>query len=244
MRPLIGITPDTISYDSPSQRLMKYGQSHSYSDAISEAGGIPVILPISKNIERTRETFNCLDAVLFAGGNDVHPRWYGQSIRHARNFDAARDRFEMDLMSLSLSNKKPVLGICRGMQLLNVHRGGTLHQDILSEVPGANNHNGYIREPGVDLLTHEITIEQHSQLGRILGVTALQANTYHHQAVNKIGSELRVSAHADDGLIEAIEMPDEEFVIGVQPHPESFRLVEPRWRRLFSAFVLAASAHH
>lgn len=238
MKPLIGITADTIREQPPSERLMKYGQSYTYSDAILAAGGVPIILPVTKNIEQVRDVSILLDGIVFAGGNDVHPKLYGHEITGARNIDLARDQHELRLLGNALSSRKPVLAICRGLQLLNVAMGGTLYQDIATDVPEAINHNGYKRNEGVDILLHDLDIERGSRLARILGTTAIQSNSFHHQAIDALAPSLHATAWAPDGIIEAVETDNDHFLIGIQAHPESIPTrIEPRWRKLFKAFV-------
>lgn len=238
MKPVIGITADTLHSEPSSERLLKYGQSYTYSDAVIAAGGIPVILPITKSIEQVRDISLVVDGYIFAGGNDVHPKLYGQDINGARSIDLARDNHEIRTLGNAFNSQKPVLAICRGMQLLNVALGGTLYQDIEENVPDAINHNGYKRDPGVDVLLHDIDIERGSKLAKILGTTALQANSFHHQAIDRLAPGLRATAWSSDGIIEAVEAEGNQFMIGVQSHPESLSSkIEPRWRRLFNAFV-------
>lgn len=242
MRPLIGITADRFnSTGERSEYPFKYGQSHTYSDAIFQAGGVPVILPMASSLREARELTEAVDGILFAGGSDINPRLYGQEITGARGINTARDEHELRLMDCAYELLLPTLAICRGMQLLNVHRGGTLHQDILSDVPGAMDHDGHAPQLGMDRLIHEIHIDQKSKLAKILGSTAMRANSFHHQAVDTPGKNLVASAWSDDGIVEAIESSDKAFVIGVQSHPEALvDTVEPSWRALFTSFVAAA----
>ncbi len=242
MRPLIGITSGTLRNKEHPEYPVKYGQAYTYSDAIIQAGGIPFILPIADSEEKRSDMLGCLDGILFSGGNDVSPSCYGQQVRHARDLDFLRDEHESKLMRASLNQKIPILAICRGMQMLNVVYGGTLYQDILQEASGATNHDGHNQESGLVGISHNIAVVERTKLSKIIGAKSLQANSFHHQAVDRIGDGLIVSARADDGIIEGIEAPQEEFVIGVQAHPEEL-VADPksRWNRLFRAFVKASS---
>jgi putative glutamine amidotransferase len=242
MKPLIGITGAAYYNRDHPYEPISYGQIYQYSDAISKAGGVPVILPIAKNKQETKEIFERLNGILFAGGNDIAPGRYGEEIRTAYDIDEQRDKHEFELMRLALESHIPVLAICRGMQLLNVFRGGTLYQDISQEIPSAKNHIGYVdvsHDPAY--LTHTLTIMPDSQLSKILGKTEIKSNSRHHQAVKEVGKGLIVNAYSEDGIIEGIEDGNEKFVIGVEPHPESLvEKAQPQWKPLFDAFVAAA----
>jgi putative glutamine amidotransferase len=241
MKPLIGITAGTI-YKKDPESPFAYGQSHTYVEAVSTSGGIPVIIPVLKSPDEAREIFARLDGILFAGGNDLTPAMYGQQNRDAIVLDESRDKHEAILMQMALDAHMPILAICRGMQLLNVVRGGTLYQDILKEVPGAENHNGDIKEENVEILLHDLSIMPESALAQILKTTAIRSNTFHHQAVNVVGEGLIVNAKAHDGIIEGVEDMKNGYIIAVQPHPESiFSDVEPQWKLLFESFVTASA---
>lgn len=203
MKPLIGITTGTIYNEERAGAGYKYGQSHTYVDAVRMAGGVPVLIPIALSAQETREVFERLDGIVFSGGNDVTPGIYHAEQTHARNIDAPRDTHEVELMKLALAANKPVLAICRGMQLLNVVRGGTLYQDISEEVPQAMNHDGHhpdVTEPPFTRSPWCLTVTS-----LVLGATQVNANSYHHQAVKDLGDGLVVSARSEDGMIEGIE---------------------------------------
>lgn len=240
MKPLIGITTGTIYNEERAGAGYKYGQSHTYVDAVRMAGGVPVLIPIALSAQETREVFERLDGIVFSGGNDVTPGIYHAEQTHARNIDAPRDTHEVELMKLALAANKPVLAICRGMQLLNVVRGGTLYQDISEEVPQAMNHDGHhpdVTEP----IVHTLTVVPDSNLAAVLGATQVNANSYHHQAVKDLGDGLVVSARSEDGMIEGIEDMRHGYVMGLQTHPESLAFRgDERWRRLFESFVRAS----
>lgn len=242
MKPLIGITADILVSKDKPHFLARYGQAFSYSDAVILAGGIPVIIPISKTGDDASEVLARLDGILFAGGNDISPSLYGQGTRDAPDVDNTRDEHEVRLMNLALELHMPMLLVCRGMQMFNALRGGTLYQDIVKEIPEAINHNGFKRDPGADQLLHMLTIEPESELAKILGTTTIQSNTFHHQAIKDVGAGLVVTATTEDGIIEAIEDMSQGYLIGVQAHPESLvQQVELGWRPLFESFIAAAS---
>lgn len=240
MKPLIGITAGTIHTSERAGAVYKYGQAHTYVDAVRMAGGVPILIPVALSAQETREVFDRLDGIVFSGGNDVTPGIYHAEQTHARNIDAPRDTHEVELMKLALAANKPVLAICRGMQLLNVVRGGTLYQDISAEVPQAMNHDGHhpdVTEP----IVHTLTVVPNSNLAAVLGSTQVNANSYHHQAVKDLGDGLVVSARSEDGIIEGIEDMRHGYVMGLQTHPESLAARgDERWRRLFESFVRAS----
>lgn len=245
MKPLIGVTAGTIlNYHRPHAPFT-YGQMHTYTEAIEAAGGIPVILPISKNPEMIERLIERLDGIVFAGGEDVAPERYGQVPTYAGDIDVSRDEFETRLMQAALAQDMPVLAICRGMQLLNVVRGGTLYQDIATELPEAHQHDGDLIAKDVTYIAHQLEIDEKSALAGILGVTTVGTNAHHHQAIDQIGSGLTVSARTGDGIIEAVEDMTSGYVVGVQSHPESLeRQVMPIWQKLFVSFVIAAQTYH
>lgn len=241
MKPLIGITTGTIQTEEKASAMFKYGQSHTYVDAITQAGGIPVLIPIALSRDATYEVFERLDGIVFSGGNDLEPGLYNKEVTRAHDLDAPRDTHEVELMKMALAAHKPVLGICRGMQLLNVVRGGSLYQDIIEEVPNAKNHDGHHKDL-TGPLVHNLAIIPDSNLAKILGTVEIQSNSYHHQAVKDVGEGLIVSAHAEDGIIEGIEDMREGYVMAVQPHPESTKIAnKSEWNRLFESFITAAS---
>ena len=241
MKPLIGITTGTIHTEERAGATYKYGQSYTYVEAIAQAGGIPVLIPIASSRMATQEVFERLDGILFSGGNDLEPGLYNQETTHALAIDAPRDTHEVELMKMALAAHKPVLAICRGMQLLNVVRGGSLYQDIVKEVPGAKNHDGHHKDQ-VELLIHALEISSDSKLAQMLGAENIASNSYHHQAVNEVGKGLVVNARADDGIIEGIEDMSESFVMGLQPHPESLATKgNSEWQNVFKSFVEAST---
>ena len=242
MKPLIGITAGTIQTAEKAGAGFKYGQGHTYVDAVRMAGGIPVIIPIALSAEETRDVFERLDGIVFSGGNDLEPGLYSHETLHAQDIDAPRDTHEVELMKLALTTHKPILAICRGMQLLNVVRGGTLYQDIIEEVPGAQNHDGHHKDQ-TGPLVHVLDVDPESQLANILGTVKVQSNSYHHQAVKNVGQGLRVNAKTSDGIIEGLEDMSQGYIIAVQAHPESLASRgREEWQHLFESFVTASSA--
>lgn len=243
MQPLIGITAgETINHLYPHAPIVQ-GQSYTYIDAVVRAGGAPIILPLTKDKKVLRRLYDQCQGILFSGGNDLDPSLYGeQPTEETTDFSTKRDQQEMQLLEWALEDNKPVLAICRGMQLLNVAHGGSLYQDIPTELPAAGNHNIASEKKRESRIVHMLHIKPGSKLAGIVGVSELGANAYHHQAVKKLGADLVATAWAEDDMIEAIEMPGRRFVIGIQSHPESLEAaIEPRWQQLFKSFIEASS---
>jgi putative glutamine amidotransferase len=235
--PLIGIPGrhDQSSHGSPV-----LAQSRTYVEAVAIAGGAPVLIPLNLDEGALRAIYERLDGLLLAGGVDVHPRHYGEAVHEkCGEIDEARDAVELTLTRWALVEGLPFLAICRGIQVLNVAAGGTLYQDIASQVPGSLKHDYWPDYPR-NLLPHQVTVHNDSHLAAILGGTRVAVNSLHHQAVKDLAPRFRIVARADDGLIEAIEGHDHPFALGVQWHPEELVEDAPPTRRLFEEFVSAA----
>ena len=214
-----------------------------YRQAVLHVGGSPRILEPSAGVD---EAFSGLDGLLLAGGDDVAPSLYGEAA-HGTIVEAepGRDEFEIALVRRARAHQMPIFAICRGIQVLNVACGGTLVQDIPSQVPGALTHVLAVPPNQSFSLAHEIWIEKDSLLSRLMRerlneADTCEVNSRHHQAVNVVAAGFRVAATAPDGVIEAIEDPAARFCLGVQWHPENFwRTGE--FRPLFEGFLEAAS---
>ena len=212
---------------------------HDYEESVRRAGGEPRVLDVTA--AAGEELMTGADGLLLTGGGDLDPALYGEP-RHA-TFDAAepgRDAFEMDLVRRALDADVPVFAICRGIQVLNVARGGTLVQDIPDEMPGSVVHS--VREPSF-AIAHDVWISSGTLLERLMrerleGDTCA-VNSRHHQAIKAVGDGLVVSATAPDGVIEAVEDPTRRFCLGVQWHPENFYRTG-EFRALFEGFIEAA----
>ncbi len=219
-----------------------HGNVIDYLHAIEAAGGAPLLIHITTNDDVLERLYQQIDGVLLAGGEDIDPVCYGAP-RHPKlgNPDPVQDDIEMKLTRWALRDGKPVLAICRGIQLLNVALGGTLYQDIPSEVEGALNHNESTDREDMTYLAHPISIESNSRLADLFGATEALVNTLHHQALRDVAPALRVTARAPDGIIEAVEAVTPEWVVGVQCHPEMlWNQRDSRWARVFQGFVEAA----
>ena len=232
-RPVIGITsayyPDRDQVRLPS----------AYAVAIGEAGGTPVILPVIEDGALIDEYVRRLDGLVLSGGDDVPPAAYGEA-PHAttRTLSPRRHGFEAAMVRAWLGTGKPILGVCRGLQQINVVRGGTLVQDIPTQVGGGVVHR---RPPGGGDATHAVTLEPGTRLRALLGRERLEVNSSHHQAAKDVGAGLRVAARSGDGVIEALEFTDGRFGLLVQWHPE--RMADARHRQaIYGAFVRACRA--
>lgn len=219
-----------------------YGNVIDYLQAVEAAGGAPVLIHLTTNDDVLDRLYRQIDGLLLAGGEDIDPAFYGAP-RHPQlgNPDPAQDDVEIKLTRRAIQDGKPILAICRGIQLLNVALGGTLYQDIPSEIPGALNHNESTDRQDMRHLAHPIVIDPDSRLAHLLGTTETMVNTLHHQALRDVAPTLRVTAHAPDDIIEAVEAETSAWVVGVQCHPEMlWDGADQRWARVFQAFVQAA----
>jgi putative glutamine amidotransferase len=234
MRPVIGI-PCQADFRAGSQRPI-YGNNRTYVHAVESAGGLPILIPMLDDLSELQELLPRLDGILFSGGLDLQSSLYGAQPHPAEDeADPQLDQFEMAIASWALEEDIPVLGVCRGMQMLNVLSGGTLYQDIPSQYPTTLNHSR--RDMPRTALTHCVTLEAGSQIERILGTHQFSVNSLHHQAVKKPGQGVRISGRSEDGIAEFLEMPAKRFVIGIQGHPEELYSTVPIFARLFQAFV-------
>jgi Predicted glutamine amidotransferases len=211
-----------------------------------QAGGAPLLIPPLLDAATLRTIYERLDGVLLAGGGDIAPNHYGdQPHERLGTIDPPRDLTELRLARWAAAEGKPLLGICRGVHLINVSFGGSLYQDIPSQIDTTIDHNLSYTHEDWTFLAHSITIAADSRLARMLGTTHLMINSLHHQAVRRVATGLRAVAWAPDGVIEALESEGPTFIIGVQCHPEALQAtVDPRWQHLFAAFVQSCGDHH
>jgi putative glutamine amidotransferase len=244
-RPIIGITTQTLEA-IPDQLPRCWVMSQRYVHVLSGAGAIPWVIPLLEHDEATlRGIYESLAGLFLPGGVDIDPAAYGEARGAAcGRTDPARDWTELLLTRWALADRKPVLAVCRGAQLLNVAVGGTLYQDVESQHPTAIKHDQFpTGGRRRDDVSHDVRIVPESRLGRLLETEVLPVNSMHHQGIARLAPGLTAVATAADGLIEGVEVSDERFVLGVQWHPEDLVDVDPRMRRLFAAFIAAASRH-
>lgn len=211
-----------------------------YLDAIVMAGGQPVLLPMTNRPEFIRQNLDMCDGILFSGGADLDAATYGEE--HKSQFAPVklRDEFELELMRLCLEEDKPFFAICRGMQVLNVLKGGSLYQDIPTELPGKLEHVKLTDDQEFVDVRHTVFVEDNTLLKDILNTDTLSVNTIHHQAIKKVGDELIVNSVCEDGIIEGIELTNKKFALGVQWHPERMAATDEKSFALFKAFIESA----
>ena len=238
--PLIGIS-GSINSGETSQILPRC-----YAKAILAAGGIPVLLSNDMDDAMLQASLDRLDGILFSGGSDVDPNRYGEWPSLALGeVTPMRDDFEQRLINAAVARKMPVLGICRGIQIMNVGLGGSLWQDLPSQFrteDGCQPMQHSQKAPDAHH-SHEVIVEPGSRLAEILGCTRLWVNTFHHQAVKAPAPGLQVAAHATDGVIEAIVHEELPYYVGVQWHPERYFDTDEHAAALFRSFVEAAAAY-
>jgi putative glutamine amidotransferase len=235
--PLIGIT----TFRSLSRNnFPTIGVNEAYVQAVWQAGGTPVLIPLGLPEERLGEMLTHLDGILFTGGGDVHPERYGEQPHPLVNsVDEDRDRVEITLFHAAYERKIPFLGICRGLQVINVALGGSLYEDLLTQHPNSLKHDRFPAE-APDYLAHPVEVERGTRLANILGANRVDVNSMHHQSIRHLAAGLRAIAHAPDGVIEAIQVEDYPFGVAVQWHPEWLQ-AHLAMRALFSEFVRATS---
>ncbi len=243
MKALIGITCGTFRDRDWCPPI--HGHRQTYIDAVVNAGGAPFLFPLIEDEAVLRALYDRLDGVLLAGGNDVDPQHYGEEpLPQLGKVDELRDRVEMQLARWATAEGKPVLGICRGMQVLNVALGGSLYQDIGTQLTQAIVHDSSFTCENWAHMAHDLHIEPNSKLGRLFGPGAFPTNSLHHQSLKLIAPGLQAVGWAPDGVVELIEGDDERFIVGVQCHPEALQAeADPRWRALFEAFVESCRVH-
>lgn len=243
MRPVIGITCNYL-YESSAlfaNGLGVRGQewqllADDYITAVEQAGGLPVIIPIYNDHSAAVEMLSHIDGIIFSGGNDLDPNLYYQFPQEEiGNIDSKRDGQDIELARKVITETHlSVLGICRGIQVMNVAMGGTLHQHLPGSGYNCHSLTMYRRTD----VTHSVSVTPGSRLCSIFGGEILHVNSFHHQAVNSVASSFRPVAISLDGVIEAIESIDlDRFVVGVQWHPEMLSSNDEMSRRLLSAFV-------
>ncbi len=224
-KPIIGITP---SFYSVSKRFVL---NLEYVESVKEAGGIPFIIPyIDNSVNDVKKILSKIDGLLLAGGGDVLPKFFREEPESVKIVVPERDRFEIKITRECYKNKIPILGICRGCQVMNVAMGGSLIQDIKTGIQHYQTAPG--REP-----THTIFIEKNSILYKVFKKQKIMVNSFHHQAIKKLGKYLKTTAKSKDGIIEAIEVKNHPFFVGVQFHIEYLWKKNRRFLNLFKFFI-------
>ncbi len=215
---------------------------------VEAAGGVPVLFPYSDSEEAIQSLLDLVGGLILTGGRDVDPRFYHESPHpKLQETEPLRDPIELQLIREALKRDMPILGICRGIQTLNVAAGGTLFQDIASFVSTEINHaNAWesALNPDNPQEHHPIRIDTPSRLFELIGVESVMVNSYHHQAISNVAPGFQVTARAPDGIIEAMESRLHTCVLGLQCHIELLWQKNARWFEVYKAFVNASSRYH
>ncbi|SRR5579884_208543 len=236
MRPLVGI-PCHAGVGAESERPIFYN-NRAYVHAVERAGGVPILIPILDDLNGLHTLLPRLDGLLLSGGIDVDPRYY-QEEPHPKlgRTNPKLDEMELALARWAVREDIPTLGICRGMQLLNVALGGSLYQDLQAQYPDSLKHPNW--ELPRNHIAHTITVEPGSRMATLLGETQIPSNSLHHQGVKKAGKGVTISGRSADGVAELLEVSGPTFMVAAQCHPEELFSEIPAWARLFKAFILA-----
>lgn len=249
MKPVILITSYYVSKEEanrkravPDVKQDAGGFTWDYIEAVELAGGVPLVAPNISEEDSIEAMAGLVDGILFTGGVDVHPGYYNEEII-ADNLTICdrRDKFEMRLAKKVLPMDMPLLGICRGMQLLNIAAGGSVYQDIgLQYKTGISHSNPKSRK---DDIIHSVRLVENTRLYNIYGTELKEVNSFHHQSVKDLAPVFKASAHAEDGLVEAFEGEGNRFIIGVQWHPEMLVGKYPKELEIFKRFIDIAKEH-
>lgn len=236
-KPIIGITTFRMKQGNHVPRAVV---NEAYITAIQMAGGIPLLIPVGIKTEQFDDLISGLDGVLLTGGEDLNPVRYGAPMHpEVTALDLERDDLEIALVEWLIQNEKPFLGICRGIEVINVALGGTLYTHISEQLPNALHHPCYGDLPR-NLLSHSVHVQQGSRLGGLIGEGDVWVNSLHHQGIRDLGTGLTPVAHASDGLVEGVEYPNHPFALAVQWHPEEL-VAHENMLNLFKAFVKVSS---
>lgn len=216
----------------------------SYVNAVYKAGGVPVVIPPFNNLKLSAQYIDLIDALILSGGNDITPAIYGESkLPQVKDNNINRDKWEIDLFKKAYQSNLPILGICRGMQLINVALGGSLYQDIDFQLNCDLPHLplDLQRKKNLEYEKHKVDILKNTQLDKILCSDKIHVNSHHHQAIKNLADDLTISAKSECGITEAVEAKNHAFLIGVQWHPEDLIERISCFNNLFSALVDSAA---
>lgn len=239
MKPLIGVVSRRILEEANPWYPVRQGVLEMYVSAIVTGGGVPIIVPLLNDPDDMREVYERLDGILLAGGGDVEPSFYGEQPVHALDrLDIHQDKMEIKLVKWAQEDHKPLLGICRGMQVINVALGGTLYQHLPAENKTSINHNISYESKQFDFIAHKILLSRDSMLAGLFKQHEITINSMHHQALKALAPSLKATGFAEDGVIEAVESVSDHYIVGIQGHPE-WLMLSPQnpWRFLFEDFV-------
>lgn len=235
MKPIIGVLGNLIIMENGMFPGMERSYvNNDYINAVMKGGGVPLLVPVNTDEEVIRKQIEQVDGVLISGGWDVNPLLYGEEPKNDMTFIYPEvDTFDLIAVKIAIELNKPILGICRGLQILNVALGGTINQDI-KLIDGCFIKHQQLAKRHIG--THSIDVLEGSKLEDVLG-KSLHVNSYHHQSINKLGDGLKAIAYSKDNIIEAIEKEDEKFVVGVQWHPEMMVDFDDKMLDLFRKFI-------
>ena len=247
-RPVIGVSTQTLHaiQGIPEGLPESWVMNQRYFRAVTLVGGVPLMIPLfDDDLSTVRALYERLDGLLIPGGVDMDPGTYGEEIRpEVGRLDAARDTVELELVRWAIEDGLPVLGLCRGAQVINVAQGGTLYQDIPAQLGSTLQHDCYPTKGFARThLAHPVALTEGSRLRAALEHDTALVNSMHHQSVKDLGEGLMISAVAPDGVVEGIEGTGEAFLVGVQWHPEVFEAHDPSTRHLFREFVKESIAY-
>lgn len=227
------------------EKTKKYNKVRcSYVDAVYKAGGIPIIIPPFENLKLSSKYIDLIDALILSGGSDITPEIYGESkLPEVKDNNVFRDKWEIELFNKAYEKNIPILGICRGMQLINVALGGNLYQDIDLQLNCDSPHLPIElqRKKNLEYEKHQVNILKNSQLDKIVCSEKIHVNSHHHQAIKNLAEDLTISAKSECGITEAVEVKNKNFLIGVQWHPEDLIDSLTCFNNLFSALINAAA---
>lgn len=239
-KPIIGITTNiALAENTVMAGLMRTFVGDDYVQAVVRAGGIPLLLPPVDSEEVIRAQVRSVDGIILSGGSDVDPQLYGEEPeKDLGTVDYYRDAHEMAVVRAATRMKKPMMGICRGVQVINVAYGGTLYQDLGQFEGGRIKH--FQSSARRDSVTHSVRIQSGSALADIIGAETVAVNSFHHQALKEVAPGFAVTAYSQDGVIEAVESQGDHFVLGIQWHPELLAAKHPAMHSLFAALTAVA----
>ena len=234
--PVVGITMFSARESHKFYTKVQYN----YVQSVVDAGGVPYLIPTLVDTTPAPKIAEQLDALVLTGGEDMAPLTFGEEPRKELGMtNLYRDNWELDLLAACENRNIPILGICRGIQVINVHRKGTLYQDINAQTESVMGHAPY--QNPMESLHHTVSVKKETLLHRIFETEELVVNSFHHQAIKELGGELTVTSTAPDGIIEGVEDPARHFFLGVQFHAEALPPIDPFYLRIFTALVDAAS---
>ena len=233
MKPVIGITTD---FEEDGKSILK----NTYVQAVIRAGGLPMIVPVGLE-QDVDQLVAMLDGLLLSGGNDINPMLFNEEPHeHLGEVSPSRDSSELELARRMLKTGKPILGICRGLQVLNVAVGGTLYQDLHKQNEGPILQ--HVQKAPNTHSSHYVQVDKGSLLESIAGSDRIQVNSYHHQSLKDVPPIFKITGVASDGIVEAIESTDEQFVLGLQWHPEALSAAKDAVSlRIFERFIGACA---